>query len=1093
MINVEAIVHENFGEIASVAADFGIDFSKAQNQVDCSGDMIYVEPTSQENKQKTMMVSRVKGQTLIITFFTYKGGRHGTWKYTERSGSQIKISRDSQKKTRLRRQGEAQKQKAKEQLNLQYIKRYQDSEDWTDSFPYLQKKGLEGKVRAKVMSDFRGRFLAIPVFGADGEIRGLQRIYEKKDENGKQKLFTPGTEKKGAYILVGEVSEDTESVYLVEGWADAQTIHLATGHPVYCAFDCGNLRNVAAMLLKTLSPSQIIVGADDDRWDTEAGNAGVRTALELSYYRQLKARKPCFKGFALGEKDQPKDFNDLLLLGGPDEVRRQLNSPDNHTIVRSPRKAFEFNLQLLRYAGTRSYQKQLLKTIASGIRRDFSLKDLQICLAKINFSALEVQKAYDKCMRAACARVRNLHKISLKKHPEISFTELKLDRQDHGGYLINDSFAESLESQKDIIIIKSPMGSGKTEKLIKKWIKDAPSGAYLAHRISLVEEASLRLKVMSYKGAEEADVKGSSKMGVCVNSLNHPKFDRGFWFSEMNTVFIDEASKVFSHLCGSTIADPEGVMETFLAMLELVPRVVICDADASDDLISLIKKMVPGRKITVAMPKEAPMDHIRVALTNSEDAGYEKIFSSVKKGKNVLIATDSKKEVKKLARKLGKKGISALAVHSDSRIKPEVESWIKNPNQESKKYQAVIYNSCVDSGVSVVTDHFDETIGMFKGVVTPDTIKQMMGRNRKAREWFLVVNPLVKTRYCNTEQEMYQALAAAHCKVLWDKQTKKAVPVPGLSDYDKVNLAMTRRKIQMCQDYYITVKVMLEQDGYDVESLATEKDHMTALEKEMKDIGKEIEAEWAQKIVDTTAPAPARYRKLKESYVISEDEHAEVVRFEIENTLCNRDVEVNDVRFWLNSGSRKIVKFEAHDGSEENLKLFDKHQMEKLNSLTLRKNLFVQRELLRKMTEMLNLNLETGEGEFTHIHAHSFIDWLYENKNRLLNWNNLKLGPWLGNRKPVDSTKFVKEALANMGLRTIQKNKTKKRLSHHQLDPDTWKVMHSYLEARKKAGKNIANIPVIAEKKEDAQEIDEISVPEIYRESDSEEEIPDPG
>jgi len=1081
-MDVASVINDNYAEICAVAEDFGIDFSKARHRVDCSGDMVYVEPLSKKDKQKTMMVSRVNGKTLVITFYTYKGGRHGTWKYTDRSGSRITVSRIIRKRARLRREHEQAALRSKEQLNRQYIARFQETEETTFTFPYLLKKGLDGKILVKKMTDQRGEFLAVPVHGPEG-IRGLQRIYGEKDKNGRQKLFTPGTVKKGSFVLVGEEpDEETPVVFLCEGWADAATIHLATGAPAYCAFDCGNLRNVAAMLLKKLSPSQIVLAADDDRWDRIAGNAGIIAGLELSYYHQIKVRKPVFDGFLPGEDARPKDFNDLLLLAGPEEVSRQLLTVNRESIVRAPGRAFEFNCEVLRHTGVRGRHKQLLNTVRAGIRRELSPKKTELVLEKAGVPAEEVQKAWDKCMRASYARVRSLHKISQKANPGVTFVELELDRQDHGGYLISESFIDKIRNLKGIIILKSPMGSGKTERIIKQLMIEEKSGAYVAHRVSLVEEACTRLQVMSYRGAEEADIRGTGKVGVCANSLNHPRFDRGQWFSEAGLVCVDEGSKVFDHLCGPTIHDPEGVMETFLGMLEVAQKVVICDADASDNLIRLIQKMIPDREITVAMPVSAPMDHVRVSLTGSEDAGYKKIFSSVKMNKNVLVATDSKKEVKKIARKLKKKNVKVLAVHSESRVLPEVETWIKNPNRESTKYQVVVYNSCVDSGVSLTTEHFDETVGMFKGVVTPDTVKQMMGRNRCARDWFLVVNPLVKSRFGCTEQEMYQALAAAHCKVLWDKKEQKAVPVPDLSDYDQVRTAMVRRKVQMCQDYTLSVKIMLEQDGYEVKYMTTEEGHMTDLEKEMKEIGDEIEEEWTQLILNTPAPPPAEYRKLKEAYVISEEEHARVVRYEIENTLCKKEIESSDVSFWFKNGRRKILLLETLLTDAEKLHAYDSFELKRLKSLTLRRNLLTKGDLLKNMIRFLGIDLVTGEGLFTHREARQFIVWIYENKNRLLNWNLHGLGPFLGSRPPADPVKFVKEVLAALGIKTCRKNKTKKRLSHHFFRKDSWDQMLRYLEDRKEAGKNVSDIPrnieELAEKMEENKSALKTEAPE---------------
>ena len=816
------------------------------------------------------------------------------------------------------------------------------------------------------------------------------------------------------------------------------------------------------MLLKDRAPKNITLGADDDRWKPKNGNAGLRAALELSYFKQIKARRPRFEGLEIPENEEPKDFNDLYRLSDAEEVARQFNSSDELNIIRAPRRAFEYNLKLLEYTAENQRTKQLRKTVAAAIRRDMPLEHIQFWAEKADIKPLQVTKIYDQCIRSVRKRTQALHKILRKQH------DLRLKRESHGGYSIEEGQVDRLMALEGIIIVKAPMGSGKTEKIIKEAIAVSPAAAYLAHRVSLVEEACSRLKIMCYRGAEEIDIRATRRVGVCVNSLNHPKFDHGAWFEDMDTIFIDEGSKVIDHLCGPTIEDKEGVMETFLTMLEVAKRVVICDADASDSLLELLAKMAPERKIHVFQAEDgAPMDHVAVSMATKPDIAYRAIRDSARMGKKLLIATDSKKEVKKIKRMLEKLDVKTLGIHSEARCEPEVEAWIKNPSLESTKYEAVVYNSCVDSGVSIVTDHFDKTIGLFRGVVTPDSIKQMMGRNRTSRDWLLVVDPVFKTRFGNTEQEIHQALLASHCKVKWDAKKQKPVELPNLSSYDQVKIAMVRRKILWCQDYILTTQVMLEQDGYLVERIYTEDQHATALEKQMKKIGTEIEKEFVQSIVDTSAPLPGRYRKLKEAYAVTEEQYAEIVRFEVENALCTKDIEPEDVAFWIKGGKRKLYLFEALKTDSSELQAYDLYEADKLKSLTLRRNLLTKGDLIKEFFKFLNIDLSTGEGDFNHAMVYRFIDWVYSNKNRLLNWNQHKIGPYLGKNRPVDSIKFAKEVFVGLGLATTRKKKGKQRLSFHHIVGDSWEVMKGYYDNRVKEGKNIASLP------EDMQQLED--------------------
>ena len=178
-INIGEIVREYYFEIEEVARQIGVDFSKARDEVAPSKDLILAPALIKEEKKKTRMGTSVRGNTLIITFYNHKGSRKATWKHTAKTGSRIKIDRAAIAREMRRKKEKEAKEEFKKRASRNYIEEYKKCENWTDTSPYLEKKGLEGKVKVKKMSDFLGDFLAIPVC-KKGEIVGLQRIYDKK-------------------------------------------------------------------------------------------------------------------------------------------------------------------------------------------------------------------------------------------------------------------------------------------------------------------------------------------------------------------------------------------------------------------------------------------------------------------------------------------------------------------------------------------------------------------------------------------------------------------------------------------------------------------------------------------------------------------------------------------------------------------------------------------------------------------------------------------------------------------------------------------------------------------------------------------------
>ncbi len=200
------------------------------------------------------------------------------------------------------------------------------------SHPYLRKKGLEGCEILSGLRQSKGKLIA-PIYEAlGGEIVSLQTI----DASGK-KMFAKACPIAGNGYCLGK-AQDGE-VYLAEGLATAATVTMCAGVGAVVAFNAGNMAPAARSLaaaLKTLAPSarpKASIAADND-WGG-AGFEGARRARDLLESEGIEARivMPRFDeidarrmGFDGKTGKPPSDFNDLLLLRGPDAVREQLSS-----------------------------------------------------------------------------------------------------------------------------------------------------------------------------------------------------------------------------------------------------------------------------------------------------------------------------------------------------------------------------------------------------------------------------------------------------------------------------------------------------------------------------------------------------------------------------------------------------------------------------------------------------------------------------------------------------------------------------------------------------------------------------------------------
>ncbi len=171
--------------------------------------------------------------------------------------------------------------------------------------PYLKKKQI-----APNGARFRYGCLVLPVHDVEGILRSVQFISPQGE-----KRFLSGGRVAGCFCAIGTRGK---RLYIGEGFATCSTIHKVTGEAAFTAFSAGNLKAVAVALRERHPDAELVIAADDDRWTD--GNPGRAKAIEAAKAARTKLVFPRF----LDASTRPTDFNDLLLLQGAEEVRKQL-------------------------------------------------------------------------------------------------------------------------------------------------------------------------------------------------------------------------------------------------------------------------------------------------------------------------------------------------------------------------------------------------------------------------------------------------------------------------------------------------------------------------------------------------------------------------------------------------------------------------------------------------------------------------------------------------------------------------------------------------------------------------------------------------
>ncbi|PHM46666.1 DNA primase [Xenorhabdus miraniensis] len=125
----------------------------------------------------------------------------------------------------------------------------------TGESQYLAKKGLQCP-NQRLLKD--GALLLVTQT-LDGTITGAQII----KPNGEKRLVS-GTQKKGSFIPVSEITGTPDTIIITEGYATALTVSQLHEGRVLAAIDEGNLSVVAGLVRERWSDVKIILAADND-------------------------------------------------------------------------------------------------------------------------------------------------------------------------------------------------------------------------------------------------------------------------------------------------------------------------------------------------------------------------------------------------------------------------------------------------------------------------------------------------------------------------------------------------------------------------------------------------------------------------------------------------------------------------------------------------------------------------------------------------------------------------------------------------------------------------------------------------------------
>jgi hypothetical protein len=344
----------------------------------------------------------------------------------------------------------------------------------------------------------------------------------------------------------------------------------------------------------------------------------------------------------------------------------------------------------------------------------------------------EYQRAVDGAMPIANEK-RN-------EHWKLYSSNLVLSHPD--AVHINERFITSLQKpdiEISTIVIDSDLGTGKSKWFYNQYIKDGNPHmriVVMVPRRTLAEATANTYGIVNYQDAKKRDYKNDiHKIALCVNSslqLINPN-------EPIDVLFLDEFDLTIQHLLGNAV--PSEIREELIYhVIEIIRNAkhVVCAQSLISDLTLFFLEQAERTNIMKIVNDVQPWKDLEVDYFRKKDKAIERLLEITENGTPFLCPCNSSAQALSLYLSITKRfpQKNFLLITQDCANEKEQADFLGEPDKHAQLYDGVIFSPTLESGVSIDSEHFQETIGFCaagEGVNTPDAFVQMLLRGRKTQ------------------------------------------------------------------------------------------------------------------------------------------------------------------------------------------------------------------------------------------------------------------------------------------------------------------------------------------------------------------------
>ncbi|GAC1605459.1 MAG: hypothetical protein NVS3B3_03400 [Aquirhabdus sp.] len=461
----------------------------------------------------------------------------------------------------------------------------------------------------------------------------------------------------------------------------------------------------------------------------------------------------------------------------------------------------------------------------------------------------------------------------------------------------NERYLSELLLEEGLIFLRSPKGSGKTQRLIEvvnQCRKLDKSILLIGHRQLLLGELAKKLGLHYYKdklSAARGDDRHESfrYLAICVDSMPHLLDTMSHQY---DVVIIDESEQVLMHLTSKTLRDKR--RDCYLKIeffIRKASTVIASDADLGFISVAAIGRMREGYDTAKIYANGYKSEGASVDFYESKKHLLTEMQKTVMAGGLHYICCNSKGMAKTIAQLLidaGKPADKIMLVTSDNSQTKEIRKFLVNIEKNILAYDVLIASPSLGTGIDITfkdqAQLVDTVYGFFDPLInTHFDIDQQLARVRHPQavkvwvtpeQYYFECEPDVIKENCIANGLMTDALTGYDNagRAVYDKDDKI------FNLYANV-LMLTNASKNNLKKHLTDLK---RRNGWVVNMVETDETGFAQTTKNIRKAKRAIEEEYVDLICNATVLSQEEYKKINRKHSPTTEEFCAIQRYRIE-------------------------------------------------------------------------------------------------------------------------------------------------------------------------------------------------------------------